>query len=257
MNWRFVNTGFNSGKFNMAYDMQLAENCKQGEAILRLFRWRPYCISLGANQKFDSVNLKKAEANLIDVVKRPTGGRAILHAEELTYSVVISIDHNSSARNIYTEINQALSEGLSFYSEKLKVVELEKSQPDFRDFYKGEQSAACFAVPAKSELKFDGKKLVGSAQRKLGNAILQHGSILCGEYHKKIVDYLVVNEESYDKIFESLNNTADLYAITGKDVDYDLLAQSIAVGFESYFNMKLNKLNEDAFTASATNIFCI
>jgi len=257
MNWRFVNTGFNSGKFNMAYDMRLAENCKPGEAILRLFRWRPYCISLGANQNFDSIDLEKAQADLIDVVKRPTGGRAILHAEELTYSVVMPIDHNSSARNIYTEINQALSEGLSFYSEKLKAVELEKSQPDFRDFYKDEQSAACFAVPAKSELKFDGKKLAGSAQRKLGNAILQHGSILCGEFHKKIVDYLAVNEENYNKILESLNHTADLYAITGKNVDYDLLAQSIAAGFESYFNMTLNKLNEYEFTASAANKVCI
>jgi lipoate-protein ligase A len=241
----------------MAYDMRLAENCKPGEAILRLFRWRPYCISLGANQNFDSIDLEKAQADLIDVVKRPTGGRAILHAEELTYSVVMPIDHNSSARNIYTEINQALSEGLSFYSEKLKAVELEKSQPDFRDFYKDEQSAACFAVPAKSELKFDGKKLAGSAQRKLGNAILQHGSILCGEFHKKIVDYLAVNEENYNKILESLNHTADLYAITGKNVDYDLLAQSIAAGFETYFNMTLNKLNEYEFTASAANKVCI
>ena len=69
-------------------------------------------------------------------------------------------------------------------------MELEKSQPDFREFYKEGHSAVCFAVPAKSELKFDGRKLVGSAQRKFGNVILQHGSILCGEFHKKIVDYL-------------------------------------------------------------------
>jgi lipoate-protein ligase A len=200
MNWRFVNTGPNSGKFNMAYDIQLANNLKKDETVLRLYRWKPYCISLGANQNFNSINFEKALQDNIEVVKRPTGGRAVLHAEELTYSVVMPVECNSSSRNIYFEINNALSKGLSFYNNVLSAVELEKSQPDFREFYNREQSAACFAVPAKSELKFNGKKLAGSAQRKLGSVILQHGSILCGEFHKKIVDYLVVNSENYNKI---------------------------------------------------------
>lgn len=253
MNWRFVNTGFNTGKFNMAYDMQLAKNCKPGEAVLRLYRWKPYCISLGANQKFDTINIKKTEEDNIDVVKRPTGGRAILHAEELTYSVAIPIDHDSSVKNIYSEINEALSEGLGLYSDKLSTVELEKSQPDFREFYKEGQSAVCFAVPAKSELKFDGRKLVGSAQRKFGNVILQHGSILCGEFHKKIVDYLAVNEENYDKIISLLNHAADLYSIIGKEVDYNLLVQSIAGGFESYFDMTLDEVNVNEHFVPAKN----
>ena len=247
MNWRFINTGFNSGKFNMAYDIQLAKNCMTNEAILRLYRWKPNCISLGANQGFDSINIEKAKEDSIDIVKRPTGGRAILHAEELTYSVTMPIERDSSARNIYSEINKALYEGLSLYNNKLAAVELESSQPDFREFYKEEQSAVCFAVPAKNELKFDGRKLVGSAQRKLGSVILQHGSILCGQFHKKIVDYLIVNEENYEKIISSLNNTADLYSITGQEVNYDLLAQSIASGFESYFDMTLNETIADMY----------
>lgn len=245
MNWRLINNGFNSGKFNMAYDMQLANNCKPGAATLRLYRWKPYCISLGANQGFDAIDLEKTTKDNIDIVKRPTGGRAILHSEELTYSVVLPIDSGSSAKNIYSDINKALSEGLSLYNNKLKSVELEKSQPDFREFYKEEQSAACFAVPAKNELKFDGKKLVGSAQRKLGKVILQHGSILCGEFHKKIVDYLILNEENYNKVMSLLNCTADLYSITNQAVDYNLLAQSITAGFESYFNMNFNKVVAD------------
>jgi lipoate-protein ligase A len=231
----------------MDYDMQLAKNCKQGEAVLRLFRWKPYCISLGANQSFDSINLEKTEKDRIDVVKRPTGGRAILHAEELTYSVVMPINRDSSARNIYSEINMALSEGLSFYNDKLKSIELEKSQPDFREFYKEEQSAACFAVPAKSELKYEGKKLAGSAQRKLGNVILQHGSILCGDFHKNIVDYLFLNAKNYDKLISLLNYTVDLFSITGREINYNLLAHSIAGGFESYFDMNLIELKADEY----------
>jgi lipoate-protein ligase A len=236
MNWRFINTGFNSGDYNMAYDMQLANNCEPSEAVLRLYRWEPYCISLGASQNFDAINLEKAANDNIDVVKRPTGGRAILHSEELTYSVVMPVD-GLSAKKIYADINKALSEGLRLYNFKLNSVELEKCQPDFKEFYMEERSAACFAVPAKNELKFDGKKLVGSAQRKLGNIILQHGSILCGDYHKNIADYLNVSKENYSKILDLLNCTADLNSITGQDVNYDLLAQAIYYGFESYYKM--------------------
>jgi lipoate-protein ligase A len=254
MNWRFVNTGSNSGKFNMAYDMQLAHDCKQDEAVLRLYRWKPYCISLGANQCADSINIEKAEKDNIDVVKRPTGGRAVLHAEELTYSVIMPIHYGSSARKIYSEINEALTEGLGLYNKKLAAIELENIQPDFGELYKKEQSVACFAVPAKSELKFDGRKLVGSAQRKLGNTILQHGSILCGDFHKKIVDYLVVEQENYNEIISLLNHTADIQSITKQEINYELLAGSIAGGFEFFYNMKFNnKINTGGLLVSSVN----
>lgn len=244
MNWRFIYTGFNSGRFNMNFDMQLAESCMPDEAVLRLYRWKPYCISLGANQSNESINLVKAGTDNIDIVKRPTGGRAVLHAEELTYSVIMPVKPGSSAKMIYADINEALSKGLSFYNSKLSVVELEKFQPDLKNFYKEQQSAACFAVPAKSELKFDGKKLAGSAQRKLGNAILQHGSILCGEFHKKIVDYLNVNEESYSNIISLLNNTVDLQSITGRQIDYTLLVNSLKEGFELFYKMVFSRQDE-------------
>lgn len=256
MIWRYVNTGFNTGKFNMGYDLQLANYCKPGEAVLRLYRWNPYCISLGANQSFESINISKTNTDKIDVVKRPTGGRAILHSEELTYSVVIPTDHNSSAKNIYSDINKALSNGLSFYSDKLKAVELEKSQPDFREFYKNDFSAACFAAPAKNELKLNGHKLVGSAQRKLGNTILQHGSILCGEYHKNIVDYLAIDEENHIKVKILLNQTADLHSITGQEVDYDLLEKCVVLGFESFYNIKLHEMNTEELFETSDEIIC-
>ncbi|MGA7722386.1 MAG: lipoate--protein ligase family protein [Ignavibacteriaceae bacterium] len=245
MNWRFINTGFNSGKFNMAFDVSLADNHKPGEAVLRLYRWKPYCISLGANQSFDTINIKKAADDKIDVVKRPTGGRAVLHSEELTYSVVMPIEHDSSSKMIFFEINKAISEGLALYNNMLSSVDLEKSQPDFKKYYKEEYSAACFAAPAKNELKFNGKKLAGSAQRKLGNVLLQHGSILCGDFHKNIVDYLVVNSENFDKVKSLLDYTADLFSITGREVNYDFLAQCVARGFESYFNSNLIEIKDD------------
>ncbi len=235
MNWFYINTGFHSGKFNMELDVQLAKECKTNEAILRLYRWQPYCISLGANQSMDSIDSVKAKIENIDVVKRPTGGRAILHAEELTYSFVMHIQKDTSVKKIYRDINTALAAGLKLYDNKLDFVELENLQPDFRAHYKKETSAVCFAVPAKSELKFDGKKLAGSAQRKMGNVVLQHGSILCGEFHKKIINYLYVSGKEKSGIINLLNSTADIYNITGTQVDYNLLSECIVKGFESYF----------------------
>ena len=116
MNWRLIDTGINTGSYNMEFDLNLAKEVKPESAILRLYRWNPYCISLGANQDIKEINIEKAAADGIDIVKRPTGGRAILHSEELTYSVVMFLDSGSSPRNIYEQINFALIEGLKLYN---------------------------------------------------------------------------------------------------------------------------------------------
>ncbi len=244
MKWRFINSGAGSGQFNMDFDLQLAKNSRPDEAIFRLYQWKPFCISLGANQDVDSINSVKAKFDGIDIVKRPTGGRAILHAEEITYSVIYPVDSQTSAKYIYYEINRALKIGLSLYDDRLKFVELENSQPDFPKVYKEEISSICFAVSAKNELKFSGKKLVGSAQRKLGNTILQHGSILCGNYHKKIVDYLNLTVENMSSFAEEIDKTTtDLYSILKSEIDYKKLEDRLVKGFEDYFQAKFKELN--------------
>ncbi|MCK5278742.1 MAG: hypothetical protein KAK04_09390, partial [Cyclobacteriaceae bacterium] len=94
MIWKFIDSGDNTGSYNMELDMKLARTLNPGQAILRLYRWKPYCISLGANQPQDSLNIEKVINDKLDFVKRPTGGRAILHAEELTYSVIYPSNKN-------------------------------------------------------------------------------------------------------------------------------------------------------------------
>ena len=125
MKWKFFNSGVNSGKFNMDFDIFLAENLEPYTAILRLYRWNPYCISLGANQSFDDIDINKTRYDQIDVVKRPTGGRAILHSQELTYSVIYPIDQKTSAKNVYNEINLALRKGLINFDSRLSEIDLE------------------------------------------------------------------------------------------------------------------------------------
>lgn len=244
MIWKFIDYGVNNGKYNMDFDIWLAQNFDPQTAVLRFYRWNPYCISLGANQSFDDVDLKKAKLDNIDVVKRPTGGRAILHSEELTYSVIYPIDNLTSSKNIYNEINLALRKGLIEFDTKLSEIDLEHLQPDFKEFYKSEISAICFAVSAKSELNFKGKKIVGSAQRKIGNVILQHGSILCGDYHKKIVDYLNIDQSKKEIVLKEISDTTiDLKTALNYEIDYSKLVPAILKGFENHFNIKFEEKN--------------
>lgn len=240
MNWEVILSGENSGKFNMDFDLELAKNF-HSIPVLRLYRWKPYCISLGANQKMDEINIEKASTDNIDVVKRPTGGRAILHSEELTYSVVFPIELNYSAKAIYNEINLALKEGMMFYNPILSQLELEHNQVDFKNFYKEDKSTICFAVSSKSEINFNGKKLVGSAQRKIGNVVLQHGSILCGDFHLNITNYLKIEEQRKEEIrYEISRTTINLKSILHQEINYDLLAECIILGFKKYFNSDVN-----------------
>lgn len=236
MIWDVILSGENTGKFNMDFDLELAKSFIQNP-ILRLYRWKPYCISLGANQRIDEVNVSKALTDNIDVVKRPTGGRAILHSEELTYSVVFPLDLNYSARAIYNEINLALRKGLIFYDPLLSQLELEHNQVDFKNFYKEDKSAICFAVSSKSEINFKNKKLVGSAQRKIGKVVLQHGSILCGDYHLRITEYLNFDDEKKREIKNEIaETTIDLRSILKKEINYEYLSECLIQGFKKHFN---------------------
>lgn len=228
----------------MDLDFRLAERCAEDTAFFRLYRWDPYCISLGANQQFDSIDMDKAAADGLEVVKRPTGGRAILHSGEMTYAVVMPLEKGVSPKEIYKKINLALIEGLKSYDPALASADLENEQPAFKEFYKTPQSAACFASSAKNELKYSGKKIIGSAQRKIGSRILQHGSILTGTYHKKLTDYLTVDDKTKKEIKKELEEkTIEIESILNEPVNFKRLERSLLNGFESFFNISFNHIN--------------
>lgn len=245
MNWKFISSGINSGSYNMDFDMMLAKSLNSNEAILRLYQWKPNCISLGTNQSEGSLKLEKIITNNMDVVKRPTGGRAILHSEELTYSVIYPIFNKFSPKELYREINLALKKGLIMFNSILENIKLEYVQPHFPSFYKKDKSVVCFAVSSKDEINFEGKKIVGSAQRKMRNVILQHGSILCGGKHKEITEYLNLPEESLREIRNEINyNTTDLNEILKENINIEGLISSIKRGFEIHFNVVFENLEQ-------------
>lgn len=248
MKWRFINTGFRSGKFNMEYDeflaLRLAE--KHGNPCVRVYGWNPPAISLGYNQNINDVDLKKCESEGIDVVRRPTGGRAILHWNELTYSVIMYSDKMSIIQ-VYEKISRALVEGLSLLGIN---VQLEKSQPNFQQIYKTTASIPCFSSSARYEIQYNGKKLVGSAQRRYtgndGEVVLQHGSILIGPEHKHLINFL--SEKNPDVLSEMKKkldeHTTDLQEILNRNISYDEITEAIRAGFEKHWNINFEEIEK-------------
>lgn len=206
-----------------------------GFPTVRLYGWRPPAISIGWHQSLDEVNVGKCAEAGIDIVRRPTGGRAILHSDEVTYCVVMA----SEGRGVlatYQRISEALVRGLR--SLGVDAV-LEKSQPHFPTLYQSPSSAACFASAARYEIHVGGRKLVGSAQRRFvgvdeQEVVLQHGSILLGPDHLRIVDFLSLpDEETRERMRGELRSlTTDLSASTGRRVEFGEVEEALRRGFE-------------------------
>ena len=248
MKWRFENTGIHSGVFNMEYDEALARVLVDGtgQSTIRVYGWCPFAISLGWNQSVDEIDLMKASREGIDVVRRPTGGRAILHANELTYSVVMLVK-GKNVLSVYDDISRALVAGLR---ELGALVAIEKSQPHFPSLYRKTSAVACFSSTGRYEIKCGGKKLVGSAQRRYAagdgeEVILQHGSILIGSEHKQIVDFLnLPSEEQRVALLQELDEkTTDLSTVLHRTVKFDETADAILQGFRKAWSISPKVVN--------------
>ena len=215
----------------METDVRLARALHAGEGspTLRVYGWRPHAISLGMHQRLEDFDLQKLRAAGIDIVRRPTGGKAILHADELTYSVAMNIGERS-LREIYQFINEGLLAGLHLLG--VPAV-LSQTTDNFRELYRSTVSIPCFTSSAKSEIQFGGRKLLGSAQRRYNGAILQHGSLLLGPAHREIVRYLSAGIGDADaSLLEHLDRHAvDLKTILGRTVAFDEAADCLREGF--------------------------
>jgi lipoate-protein ligase A len=254
MTWTFENTGFHSGVFNMQYDEQLAREVASGERLptVRVYGWNPPAISYGWNQSLDEIDIESARQAGVHVVRRPTGGRAILHSQELTYSVVMPAAENSVS-GVYKTISEALVCGLRHIG---ILASLEKSQPDFPSLYRSASATACFSSSARHEIKVNGRKLVGSAQRRFHiegqEVILQHGSLLLAKDHLRIVDFLKLSTEfQRDSLRKELSNkTTEVNSLLGSRVEYEEVAQAIRRGFEEQWNVVFESHTQQAAQAA-------
>lgn len=170
----------------MAVDGALMESVRQGAApVLRFYRWSPRCLSLGRNQPAaGSYRAEVFAERGIDVVRRLTGGRAVLHDRELTYSVAIPIGMLGSPRATYGAINRAWVAGLQSLGVPAELVPASRTRAPVPSL------APCFRDPAEGEVIVAGRKLIGSAQYCREGVILQHGSLLFENDQSEVRDLL-------------------------------------------------------------------
>jgi lipoate-protein ligase A len=233
------------GDYNMAADHILARAMITviDRPLLRFFTWNPYCISLGYHQRTSNINLPLCRQNRIDVVRRPTGGRAILHAAELTYSVVHPFNDRDTGQ-FYHMIHTPMVEALHVLN---IPAEFEPVQADFRQIYKTDRAYACFATSARYEVEIEGKKLIGSAQRIYEQAILQHGSILLGNRHESLIDFLNFPKNKKVLMKEYIRkHTASVWQYHPL-ISAEELALLVQEKFESYFGIQFVSFIETEF----------
>jgi lipoate-protein ligase A len=235
--WRFINSGYLTGRENMAIDRVMAQHARDNEqrATLRVYGWKPSAISLGYHQPITDIDTSRCKQDSIDVVTRPTGGRAVLHAEELTYSVVIpkqSKYFHDNILKVYEKISYAILRSLSYLD---VLLSFDRARRTSKYLNKGEYSTLCYAASAQYEIGYKGRKLVGSAQRRFDDVVLQHGSILIGTRHLDLVDYLAHGNERWRSSVRQYmeKKTICLNELRDHPVNYDELAGAMKSGFEN------------------------
>ncbi len=173
--WRIIIDPPATGSWNMAIDDALLTFAQQADysPTLRLYSWQPACLSLGHAQPITEIDHERLLSEGWGLVRRPTGGRAILHVDELTYSITANADHPLIQGGIlasYQRISQALMHFIKSYS--LNPISREEKESSNKH-----PEPVCFEVPSNYEITVNGKKIIGSAQARRKNAVLQHGAI--------------------------------------------------------------------------------
>jgi lipoate-protein ligase A len=216
--WRLLSVPPRAGAENMARDSALQSRAaRTGETVFSVYSWSRPTLSFGRNQPARGFyDFEKLRAAAVDVVRRPTGGRAILHHREVTYSVTAPVNDAGSLRETYTRINRILQVGLSRLGVLVDVAatSLRAPVPSVRP---------CFEVPGEGELVAGGAKLVGSAQWRENGALLQHGSILVADDQSSLPEFSASPAEQGD----SIPAPATLHALLGRAPDAEEVATAM------------------------------
>ena len=234
MNWRFIDTGVNTGAMNMAIDEAVMVHCARGDVprTLRFYRWNPPTLTLGYFQKAaKAVDLDRCSDLGIDVVRRLTGGRSVLHDQELTYSIIMGKDSQDVPESV-TQSYKILSEGLLLGLRYLGI-DATMSRPD-QSHGQMSTSGACFDALSSYELEVDGKKIVGSAQARRFGALLQHGSVMNDLSVDTLFD--VLREEDSERKEEArkkfLQKATSIRHVTGSTKSWEELSSAFFRGFK-------------------------
>ncbi len=218
----------NTGKSNMLIDEQILDNAvknNEKEPILRFYGWKPICVSIGRNQSSENINIEYCKNQKIDIVRRATGGRGLLHDDEVTYSFVCPVDFLESGSSIitsYKEISSAIIEGFKNINIKLELGGRKKIESS-HDY--------CMLLSTGADLSYNGIKLIGSAQFRKHGYILQHGSVLFS-----------YNAEKIEKIFNEKTQQGSITCINeiNSQLTKNDIIEAMKIGFQDYFSVNFN-----------------
>lgn len=237
--WRLLLTPPARGAWNMAVDEAILEHIGRGASppTLRLYAWEPACLSLGHAQPFADVDVARLHAHGWEVVRRPTGGRAILHTDELTYSVIAPVDEPHVTGSILESYNRLASALLRAVHSLGLQVEMKEGSGANREA----QNPVCFEVPSAYEITVRGKKLIGSAQARRKEGVLQHGSLpLTGDLSRITEALVFVDEASRREAAQRLLARATtVESVLGREVSWDAAAQAFIRAFEAKLALNL------------------
>lgn len=243
--WLFINSGKCSASYNMALDEALLEWHSKGEIgpVLRFYEWEPATLSIGYFQRVHKeIDLDAVREHGLGFVRRPTGGRGVLHEHELTYSVIVTEEYPDMPETV-TEAYRVISGGLLEGFKNLGL-QAEFSIPvtsEQNDGLKKPKSAVCFDAPSWYELVVEGKKVAGSAQTRQKGVILQHGAILLGLDEEKLVSLFKFDtEESKERMMKSLPEKAvAINRLTDRDISMEECVDAFSRGFEKALSIHL------------------
>jgi len=239
--WRLIITPPARGAWNMALDESILEHIGRGESIptLRLYAWTPACLSLGHAQPFADVDMARIKQHGWEVVRRATGGRAILHTDELTYSVIAPLNEPRVEGSILESYNR-LAQALLLAVKSLEIpVEIKEGKAD----ESGKQNPVCFEVPSTYEITVNGKKLIGSAQARKKEGVLQHGSLpLTGDLTRICQALKFENDFARENASQRLLERATtVESALGREVSWEMAAQAFIQAFEAQLGLSLER----------------
>ncbi len=231
---------FRDGARNMAVDSAILAAVVRGDQppTLRLYGWDPFCLSLGYGQRIRDVDLEALAARGWDLLRRPTGGKAILHGDELTYSLSLPLDHPLAGGDI-VESYRRISAGLLRALERLGLA---ADAPHQGAVARGaDLSPVCFEMPSHYEISVRGRKLIGSAQLRRKGALLQHGTLpLVGDL-SRICDVLRFESEASRTARKRTvrERALTLAQVAGKPLTWSAAADAIELGFASVLDSEM------------------
>jgi lipoate-protein ligase A len=249
----FMLVGFSclEGTVHMDLDARLLASCEANPVCcyLRFYTWRRPTLSMGRFEPEDAVDRTAAARDGVAIVRRPTGGRVVLHGDDLTYTIVMPKPSEGGLQSTYDLISEILVDGLSSMGAVLDIERGRAGRPRI-----GQRP--CFASVSRHEVTHSGRKVVGSAQRVGDLAVLQHGSIPLARGYLRVVDYMNVSPAQRGRMRDEMEaTTACLEAVLGRSVEPARVAAALTGAFGRRFGCDFEALAvEDWLSGSPVDL---